>query len=61
MGYILRHIMPLVTNSFRDGHTDTHIQISQTRAISRNQVHKSLQPMGTYIVYKVNKHDIIKH
>jgi len=43
-GSISHHIMPLVINSLRGGHTHTHTHIARTKAISRNQSHAGLWP-----------------
>ena len=43
MGSISRHIMPLVSNSLRGGHTHTY-KHSRTEAILRNQVHAGHRP-----------------
>jgi len=47
-GSISHHIMPLVINSPTGGHTHTHIQTSQTKAISRNQARASLWLVCTW-------------
>jgi len=47
-GYISHPIIPIVINSFRGGHTQTHILTLWTKAISRNQSHTGQRTVYTW-------------